>query len=54
MSLPPAPLRLVLDTNIVIAGLLWSGPPRHLLDLAIDEAVTLYSSPVLLDELAPI
>ncbi len=52
MSLPPAPLRLVLDTNIVIAGLLWSGPPRHLLDLAIDEAVTLYSSPVLLDELA--
>jgi putative PIN family toxin of toxin-antitoxin system len=46
------PLRLVLDTNIVIAGLLWNGPPRHLLDLAIDEAVALYSSPVLLDELA--
>lgn len=52
MGSPAAPLRLVLDTNIVIAGLLWNGPPRHLLDLAIDEAVELYSSPVLLDELA--
>jgi predicted nucleic acid-binding protein len=25
------PLRLVLDTNIVVAGLLWNGPPRPLL-----------------------
>jgi uncharacterized protein len=47
------PLRLVLDTNIVVAGLLWNGPPRHLIELAIEgEAVELFSSPVLLDELA--
>ena len=47
------PLRLVLDTNIVVAGLLWNGPPRCLVEWAIDgEAVALYSSPVLLDELA--
>lgn len=45
-------MRLVLDTNVVVAGLLWSGHPRHLLDLAIDETATLFSSPTLLDELA--
>lgn len=44
-------MRLVLDTNVVVTGLLWSGHPRHLLDLVIDEAVTLFSSPALLDEL---
>lgn len=47
------PLRLVLDTNVVVAGLLWNGPPRRLIDWAIKgEAVELYSSAVLLDELA--
>jgi uncharacterized protein len=46
-------LRLVLDTNIVVAGLLWNGPPRRLIELAIEgEAVELFSSPVLLNELA--
>ncbi len=29
--------RLVLDTEVVVAGLLWSGPPYRLLDFAIDE-----------------
>jgi putative PIN family toxin of toxin-antitoxin system len=46
------PLRLVLDTNIVVAGLLWNGPPRRLLEAAIAGEVELFSSPVLLDELA--
>jgi len=47
------PLRLVLDTNVVVAGLLWRGPPRRLIELAIDgEAVELFSSRVLLVELA--
>ena len=46
------PLRLVLDTNIVAAGLLWNGPPRRLLEAAIAGEVELYSSAVLLDELA--
>lgn len=45
-------MRLLLDTNVVIAGLLWSGHPRHLLDLAIDGSVALTSSPALIDELA--
>ena len=44
--------RLVLDTNVVVAGLLWNGPPRTLIDLAIAEQVELYASPALLDELA--
>lgn len=46
------PLRLVLDTNIVVAGLLWNGPPRRLLEAAIAGEVELYSSAVLLAELA--
>lgn len=45
-------MRWVLDTNVVIAGLLWTGHPNRLLDLAIDGKVTLYSSPTLIDELA--
>jgi uncharacterized protein len=45
-------LRLVLDTNVVVAGLLWNGPPRRLLEAAIAGEVELFSSPVLLDELA--
>jgi uncharacterized protein len=43
----------VLDTNVVVAGLLWNGPSRRLIEWAIEgEAVELFSSPVLLDELA--
>jgi len=34
-------MRLVLDTNIVISGLLWNGPPRRLLDAAIGGTVDL-------------
>ena len=44
-------MRLVLDTNVVVAGLLWHGLPRQLLEYAIEEVVTLYSSQILLDEL---
>ena len=45
-------MRLVLDTNAVVAGLLWNGHPRRLLDLAINGDVALFSSPALIDELA--
>ena len=45
-------MRLVLDTNIGVAALLWEGPPRRLLDRAIDdETIALYSTPTLIDEL---
>ena len=47
------PWRLVLDTNVVVSGLLWNGPSRRLLDLAIEaETLELYSTAMLLDELA--
>ncbi len=45
------PLRLVLDTNIVVAAFLWNGPPRRLIKAAIEGEIELFSSPELLDEL---
>ena len=45
------PQRLVLDTNVVVAGLLWSGAPRRLIEAAIDGEVDLFSSAALLVEL---
>lgn len=45
------PPRLVLDTNVVVAGLLWNGPPRRLLEAAIAGEAELFSSAALLDEL---
>jgi len=47
-------MRIVADTNTVLSGLLWSGPPRRLLELARERAITLYSSPTLLAELAEV
>jgi putative PIN family toxin of toxin-antitoxin system len=44
-------MRLVLDTNTVVSGLLWSGSPRHLLDAARAGQAVLYTSLVLLAEL---
>ena len=45
------PLRLTLDTNVVVAGLSWYGPPRRLIELVIDGvAVELFSGRVLLVE----
>jgi len=48
-------MRIVVDTNTVLSGLLWSGPPpRRLLDLARRRVVTLCTSPTLLAELAEV
>lgn len=47
-------MRLVLDTNVVLSGLIWRSHPRRLLDLAKEEAVSLYTSSALLDELADV
>jgi putative PIN family toxin of toxin-antitoxin system len=41
-------MRLVLDTNVIISGLLWGGPPRHLLDLAQTSKIKLYTCSQLL------
>lgn len=51
-SLRGTRLRLVLDTNVVVSGLLWGGHSRRLLELALDNTIALYSSPVLVDELS--
>lgn len=47
-------MRLVLDTNVVVSGLLWNGTPAHLLDLAQAGEVELFTSTYLLAELAGI
>lgn len=47
-------MRLVLDTNIIVSGLIWGGIPRRLLDLGRDDQVMLFTSSVLLDELAEV
>ncbi len=44
-------MRLVLDTNIIISGLLWGGTPRQLLELGRDGQATLFTSSMLLNEL---
>ena len=44
-------MRVVADTNTVISGLLWTGAPRKVLDLARSGQITLYTSPALLAEL---
>ena len=47
-------VRVVLDTNIVMSGFLWRSFPRQLLDLARANAITIYTSGSLLDELADV
>ena len=44
----------VLDTNVVVSGLIWKASPRQVLDAARDKRLTLYTSSVLLDELAEV
>jgi putative PIN family toxin of toxin-antitoxin system len=44
-------VRLVLDTNAAISGLLWQGNPGKLIDAAHAERVTLHTSAQLLVEL---
>jgi len=47
-------MRPVLDTNVVVAALLWSGPPRQLLHAARERRVELFTSTTLLIELADV
>jgi len=44
-------VRLVLDTNTVVSGLLWDGPPSLLQEAARDGKIDLYTTPALLAEL---
>lgn len=45
-------MRVVLDTNTVISGLLWHGPPRQVLSLAREGKFTLFASSAMLAELS--
>ena len=48
-------MRIVLDTNVVLSALLWQGNPHQLLTaIRIRPDVALYSSPVVLEELADV
>ena len=48
-------MRIVLDTNVVLSALLWRGTPHHLLAaIAQRSSIQLYSSTVLLEELADV
>jgi uncharacterized protein len=47
-------VRAVIDTNVLIAGLLWRGPPHALLEQVRTGTVSMVSSTVLLAELADV
>lgn len=47
-------IRAVLDTNVVLSGLLWHGAPHALLDRVREGTLTFISSPALLAELAEV
>ena len=47
----PSAMHVVLDTNTVISGLLWHGPPRQILNLAREGKLTLFASSAMLAEL---
>ena len=47
-------MRAVIDTNVLMAALLWRGPPHALLEHVRAGTVSLVSSPALLAELAEV
>jgi uncharacterized protein len=47
-------VRIVIDTNVLISGLLWRGAPHALVEWVRDGTLTMVSSPALLGELAEI
>lgn len=44
-------MRIVLDSNVVLSGILWSGVTRRLIDAGIEQRITLLTSTVQLAEL---
>jgi putative PIN family toxin of toxin-antitoxin system len=47
-------LRVILDTNVLLSGLLWHGAPHALLERGREGSLILVSSPALLAELAEV
>ncbi|MBE9051206.1 putative toxin-antitoxin system toxin component, PIN family [Nostocales cyanobacterium LEGE 11386] len=44
-------MKILLDTNVWISGLLWGGNPRKIIQLAEEELITVYTSLSLFQEL---
>ena len=44
-------MRVVLDTNVVVSGLLWLGPPHDILALAVSGVISPCATEVMLAEL---
>lgn len=44
--------RVVLDTNVWISGLLWTGPPHEILRVAEEGRITVVASPAIVEEVA--
>ncbi len=44
-------MRLVLDTNVVVSGLLWNGAPRTILEMCCEALHSAFTSVALLQEL---
>lgn len=47
-------LRVVLDTNVVVSGMLWGGAPREILKLASAHTIQAVVSEAMLDELSDV
>jgi putative PIN family toxin of toxin-antitoxin system len=47
-------VRIVADTNTALSGLLWTGPPRQLINLVAQRVLTLSTSVAMLAELAEV
>lgn len=47
-------MRAVIDTNVLLSGLLWRGPPRRLIEAVRGGTITLITSPALLAELGEV
>lgn len=45
-------MRLVVDTNVLVSAFLWQGTPGRLVELAGEKECQLFTSRVLIDELA--
>ncbi|OCR02649.1 putative toxin-antitoxin system toxin component, PIN family [Oscillatoriales cyanobacterium USR001] len=44
-------MRVVIDVNVWISALLWRGVPRQVVDLAVNQQITIFASEVLFGEL---
>lgn len=42
---------VVVDTNILVSSIFWSGNPYHLIKKAIQQEIFIFTSPQIVDEL---